>query len=63
MATAMSRVPGPEANEDPLDSYSATVIRVAAAVTPHVAALEVGGTAGSARAPAPPFCSPPTGTS
>lgn len=44
MATAMSRVPGPEANEDPLDSYSATVIRVAAAVTPHVAALEVGGT-------------------
>ena len=44
MATAISRVPGPEASEDPLDSYSATVIRVAAAVTPHVAALEVGGT-------------------
>jgi S1-C subfamily serine protease len=40
----MSRVPEPEASEDPLDSYSATVIRVAAAVTPHVAALEVGGT-------------------
>jgi S1-C subfamily serine protease len=30
-------------SEDPLDSYSATVIRVAAAVTPHVAALEVTG--------------------
>lgn len=44
MATAISRVPGPEASGDPLDSYSATVIRVAAAVTPHVAALEVGGT-------------------
>ncbi|BCW66988.1 serine protease [Arthrobacter sp. NicSoilB4] len=44
MATARSRVPEPEASEDPLDSYSATVIRVAAAVTPHVAALEVGGT-------------------
>lgn len=44
MATAISRVPDPEASEDPLDSYSATVIRVAAAVTPHVAALEVTGT-------------------
>ena len=44
MATAISRVPGPEASGDPLDSYSATVIRVAATVTPHVAALEVGGT-------------------
>ncbi|HSO14523.1 MAG TPA: trypsin-like peptidase domain-containing protein [Arthrobacter sp.] len=44
MATAISRVPEPEASEDPLDSYSATVTRVAAAVTPHVAALEVGGT-------------------
>ncbi|MEO3933147.1 trypsin-like peptidase domain-containing protein [Micrococcaceae bacterium Sec7.4] len=44
MATAISRVPDPEASEDPLDSYSATVIRVAAAVTPHVAALEVSGT-------------------
>ena len=44
MATATSRVPDPEAYEDPLDSYSATVIRVAAAVTPHVAALEVTGT-------------------
>ena len=43
MATAINRVPAPEASEDPLDSYSATVIRVAAAVTPHVAALEVGG--------------------
>lgn len=43
MATAISRVPAPEASEDPLDSYSATVIRVAAAVTPHVAALEVSG--------------------
>ncbi|WP_237393831.1 S1C family serine protease [Pseudarthrobacter sp. ATCC 49987] len=44
MATAISRVPDPEASEDPLDSYSATVISVAAAVTPHVAALEVSGT-------------------
>lgn len=44
MATAINRAPVPEASEDPLDSYSATVIRVAAAVTPHVAALEVGGT-------------------
>ncbi|MGO4190248.1 S1C family serine protease [Arthrobacter sp. YAF17] len=44
MATATSRIPGPEASGDPLDSYSATVIRVAAAVTPHVAALEVDGT-------------------
>ena len=43
MATAINRAPVPEASEDPLDSYSATVIRVAAAVTPHVAALEVGG--------------------
>ncbi|MDP9983699.1 S1-C subfamily serine protease [Pseudarthrobacter oxydans] len=43
MATATNRVPAAEASEDPLDSYSATVIRVAAAVTPHVAALEVGG--------------------
>lgn len=43
MATAINGVPAPEASEDPLDSYSATVIRVAAAVTPHVAALEVGG--------------------
>ena len=43
MATATNRVPEPEASEDPFDSYSATVIRVAAAVTPHVAALEVGG--------------------
>lgn len=42
MATAINRIPAPEAPEDPLDSYSATVIRVAAAVTPHVAALEVG---------------------
>ncbi len=43
MATVISRVPDPEVSEDPLDSYSATVIRVAAAVTPHVAALEVSG--------------------
>ena len=43
MATATNRVPASEASGDPLDSYSATVIRVAAAVTPHVAALEVGG--------------------
>ncbi|MET1064844.1 MAG: trypsin-like peptidase domain-containing protein [Arthrobacter sp.] len=44
MATSTGRVPGPEASEDPLDSYSETVVRVAAAVTPRVASLEVGGT-------------------
>ncbi|MET1022391.1 MAG: trypsin-like peptidase domain-containing protein [Arthrobacter sp.] len=44
MATSTGRVPGPAASEDPLDSYSETVIRVAAAVTPRVAALEVVGT-------------------
>lgn len=43
MAAAISRASGSEVSEDPLDSYSATVIRVAAAVTPHVAALEVTG--------------------
>lgn len=53
MATAISRAPGPEAHggseasEGLLDSYSATVVRVAETVTPHVAALEL--TAGSAR--------------
>ena len=31
------------AAEDPLDSYSATVIRVAETVTPHVAAIEMTG--------------------
>lgn len=43
MAAVTNRVPSPEASEDPLDAYSATVVRVAAAVTPHVAGLEVGG--------------------
>lgn len=41
MATAISRVSGSDAFEDPLDSYSATVIRVAETVTPHVAAVEM----------------------
>jgi S1-C subfamily serine protease len=39
----MSRTPDPNASEDPLDSYSATVIRVAETVTPHVAAIEMTG--------------------
>lgn len=43
MAAAISRVSGSDVSEDPLDSYSATVIRVAATVTPHVAALEMSG--------------------
>ncbi len=43
MAAAISRASGSEVSEDPLDSYSATVIRVADAVTPHVAALEMTG--------------------
>lgn len=43
MATAIDQVPGPNASEDPLDSYSATVIRVAETVTPHVAAIEMTG--------------------
>ncbi|MCB5273346.1 putative serine protease HtrA [Arthrobacter sp. SO5] len=53
MATAISRASGADANDesDPteslLDSYSATVIRVAETVTQHVAALEM--TAGSGR--------------
>lgn len=49
MVTATSRVPDPEASEDPLDSYSETVTRVAAAVTPHVAALEVTGNSRNGR--------------
>jgi serine protease Do len=49
VATATSRVPDPEASEDPLDSYSETVTRVAAAVTPHVAALEVTGNSRNGR--------------
>ena len=49
LATATSRVPDPEASEDPLDSYSETVTRVAAAVTPHVAALEVTGNSRNGR--------------
>ena len=36
-------VSGTNAAEDPLDSYSATVIRVAETVTPHVAAIEMSG--------------------
>ena len=43
MAASISRVSGSDVSEDPLDSYSATVIRVAEAVTQHVAALEVTG--------------------
>ncbi|MCU1548189.1 MAG: hypothetical protein JWO29_1140 [Arthrobacter sp.] len=43
MATLISRASGSDASEDPLDSYSATVIRVAETVTPHVAAIEVTG--------------------
>ena len=43
MAASISRVPGSEVSEDPMDSYSATVIRVAEAVTQHVAALEMTG--------------------
>ncbi len=43
MAASISRVSGSDVSEDPLDSYSATVIRVAEAVTQHVAALEMTG--------------------
>jgi S1-C subfamily serine protease len=43
VAAAISRVSGSDVSEDPLDSYSATVIRVAATVMPHVAALEMTG--------------------
>lgn len=46
MATAISRASGNDASEDPLDSYSATVIRVAETVTPHVAAIEMSAGAG-----------------
>lgn len=38
-----------EGSEDPLDSYSATVIRVAETVTPHVAAIEMTGKGRSGR--------------
>jgi serine protease Do len=41
VAAAISRVSASDASEDPLDSYSATVIRVAETVTPHVAAIEM----------------------
>ncbi|WP_426997755.1 S1C family serine protease [Pseudarthrobacter sp. N5] len=43
MATVVNRVSGSAGSEDPLDSYSATVIRVAESVTPHVAAIEMAG--------------------
>jgi serine protease Do len=43
VAASISRVSGSDVSEDPLDSYSATVIRVAEAVTQHVAALEMTG--------------------
>lgn len=49
MAASISRVPGSEVSEDPLDSYSATVIRVAEAVTQHVAALEMTGSGRNGR--------------
>jgi hypothetical protein len=39
MATVSSEVGGTNAAEDPLDSYSETVIRVAETVTPRVAAI------------------------
>jgi S1-C subfamily serine protease len=38
-----------DGSEDPLDSYSATVIRVAETVTPHVAAIEMTGKGRSGR--------------
>lgn len=43
MAASISRVSGSDVSEDPLDSYSTTVIRVAEAVIQHVAALEMTG--------------------
>lgn len=43
MANPMPARSGMEGAEDPLDSYSATVIRVAETVTPHVAAIEMAG--------------------
>ncbi|QCB97798.1 PDZ domain-containing protein [Arthrobacter sp. PAMC25564] len=49
MATVISRVPGSDASDDPLDSYSATVIRVAETVTPHVAAIEMTGSGRNGR--------------
>ncbi|MEO5320693.1 trypsin-like peptidase domain-containing protein [Arthrobacter sp. CC3] len=43
MEAVSSGFNGANATEDPLDSYSATVIRVAETVTPHVAAVEMTG--------------------
>lgn len=43
MATTIPANSGMDRAEDPLDSYSATVIRVAETVTPHVAAIEMAG--------------------
>jgi len=43
MDTASTEVGGMNSAEDPLDSYSATVIRVAETVTPRVAAIEMTG--------------------
>lgn len=49
MAAASSGINGTHTLEDPLDSYSATVIRVAETVTPHVAAVEMTGTGRNGR--------------
>ncbi|XAS66153.1 trypsin-like peptidase domain-containing protein [Micrococcaceae bacterium Sec5.7] len=43
MARATDIVSSPGEDADPLDSYSATVVRVAETVTPHVAAIEMTG--------------------
>lgn len=43
MAKPFPASSGMEGAEEPLDSYSATVIRVAETVTPHVAAIEMSG--------------------
>lgn len=43
MSTAPATAPGPDRDDEALDSYSETVIRVARTVTPHVAAIEMTG--------------------
>jgi len=43
MSTAPASSSGPVGDDGPLDAYSETVIRVAQAVTPHVAAIEMTG--------------------